>query len=91
VLGCGPYQQGPVEGPQRAREGPGRVQPMTDKDWFLAEVEGLAETHAARERTTLCGVSVSFPAGLGDPSCPRCRVALGMSSLEDRLGAQYRK
>jgi hypothetical protein len=64
---------------------------MTDKDWFLAEVEGQTETHAARERTTLCGVGVSFPVGLGDPSCPRCRVALGISSLEDRLGAQYGK
>jgi uncharacterized paraquat-inducible protein A len=67
------------------------VRTMTDKDWFLAEVEGQTETHAARERTTLCKVAVSFPAGLGNPSCPRCRVALGIDSLEDRLEAQYRK
>lgn len=65
---------------------------MNDRGWILVEVEGDVYTHAAPtgSRDTLCGRAVSFPMGNGEPSCPQCRVAVGGSTLADRLEAQYR-
>jgi hypothetical protein len=48
---------------------------MSETWWFRAEVEGDALTHAAEKggKTTLCGLTVSFPMGGADqPTCEEC-------------------
>jgi len=47
--------------------------------WFIAEVEGDPESHAAPRagRQTFCGKAVSFPMGGSIlPACETCREAV---------------
>lgn len=47
---------------------------MSGRTWFLAEVEGDSESHAAPigGKATFCNRPVTFPMGAGRPSCAHC-------------------
>jgi hypothetical protein len=46
-------------------------------EWLRVEISADDEAHAAPAggKETYCGQPVMFPMGIGEPTCPRCRLA----------------